>query len=140
MANSTDIILQLSDKQWSSALQAESRFASLTNVALLGSTVLQGFIIMRGFDAPSLPAAMVMVALGSYGVWAGRQYSQRFRLGIERVEKLAQRFEELHPDLGPAVFETGPAGDRAMRFRVPALLHAGLITAGLVNLVIITLS
>ena len=139
MADSTDVILQLSDKQWSSALQAESRFASLTNAALLGSTVLQGFIIMRGFDAPALLPAIVMVALGSYGVWAGRQYSRRFRLGIERVEKLARRFDELHPDLGPAVLDTGPAGDRAMRFRAPTLLHAGLITVGLVNLAMITL-
>ena len=140
MANATDVILQLSDKQWSSAQQAESRFASLTNVTLLGSTVLQGFIIMRGFDAPALLAAIVMVVLGSYGVWAGRQYSRRFRLGVERVEELTRRFDELHPDLDPAVFGIGSAGDRASHFRVPTLLHAGLITVGLVNLAMITLS
>jgi hypothetical protein len=136
VADSTDVILQLSDKQWSSAMQARDRMASLANALIVAAAVLQGFVVLDGFETASLAAAAVMIALGVYGAIATRRYTARFRTELERFTKLAARLDELAPDAGLVALEMGPQEASARRFSPVWLVHAGLVLLGAVNLAV----
>ena len=85
MADSTDVILRLCDKQWSSAVSAGDRTASVTNVLLISAVLLQGFIVLRGFDAPALAAAALMIGLAvvSMTLTVGESVKAQFRSTLE---------------------------------------------------------
>ncbi|MHC4127684.1 MAG: hypothetical protein ACYSUA_05850 [Planctomycetota bacterium] len=139
MADSTDVILQLSRKQWSSALQAKDRMASLANALVIAAAILQGFIVLRGFDPPALAAAALMIGLGVYGGLSARRHGQRFRLEMERFAKLAGRLDELAPDAGLVALEQGPIADQGHGLWPAAVVHLGLVSLGLVNMALVAL-
>ena len=130
MADSTDVILQLSDKQWSSAMQARDRMAALANALIVAAAVLQGFMVLDGFATASLTAGALMIALGVYGALATRRYTVRFHREMERFTKLAHRLDELAPDAGLVALEMGPHEAHARRFSPVWLVHAGLVLLG----------
>jgi hypothetical protein len=136
MADSTDVILQLSDKQWSSAMRARDRMASLTNALVICAAVLQGSIVVAGFDTPAIVAAVLIVALGGGGLLASRRHAQRFRLEMDRFKKLAARLDELTPDAGLVAMEQGPIEDGA---RSGAAVHLGLVGLGIINVALVLL-
>ena len=108
MADSTDVILQLSEKQWSSAMRVRDRMASLTNALVICAAVLQGSIVVAGFDTPAIAAAGLIIALGGGGLLASRRHARRFQLEMDRLKKLAARLDELAPDAGLVALEQGP--------------------------------
>jgi hypothetical protein len=133
VADSTDVILQLSDKQWSSAVRARDRAAALANVFVLAAAVLQAAIVLTGYDATSMPAAVLICVLGVYGGLACWRYARRFHRDMQRFDKLARRLDELAPDAGLVALEKGPLEDRGLGFSPAWVLHAGLVILGLVN-------
>ncbi len=137
MADSTDVILQLSDKTWTSAQQVEGRLAALTNVLLMAFAVLQGFIVAAGYEAVALLPAIVIVMLGLYGGIASQRYAQRFQSEVQRFEALARRLDELTPDAGLVALEKGPVSDLARRQTLAKLVYVGLVMVGAANLVFI---
>jgi hypothetical protein len=139
MADSTDVILQLSQTQWSSAMQAKDRMASLTNALVIAAAVLQGFIVLRGFDPPALAAAALMIGLGVYGGLSSRRYARRYRLEMERFAKLAGRLDELTPDAGLVALEQGPIEDQGYWLWPVGVVHLGLVSLGLVNIALVVL-
>ncbi|MHC5007377.1 MAG: hypothetical protein ACYTGF_08490 [Planctomycetota bacterium] len=139
MADSTDVILQLSEKQWSSALRARDRMASLTNALVICVAVLQGSIVVAGFDTPAVVAAALIVALGGGGLLASRRHARRFQLEMDRCKKLAVRLDELTPDAGLVAMEYGPIEDGDRGVRPGAVVHLGLVGLGIINVALVLL-
>jgi hypothetical protein len=139
MADSTDVILQLSEKQWSSALRARDRMASLTNAVVICAAVLQGSIVVSGFDPPSIAAAALIIALGGGGLLASRRHGRRFHLEMDRFKKLAARLDELTPDAGLVAMEHGPIEDSDHGARSGAAVHLGLVGLGIINVALVLL-
>ncbi|MHC4350521.1 MAG: hypothetical protein ACYS15_18605 [Planctomycetota bacterium] len=137
MADSTDVILQLSETQWSSAMRERDRVASLTNALVICAAVLQGSILVAGFDTPSLVAAALMIGLGGYGLLASRRHARRFHLEMDRFKKLAARLDELTPDAGLVALEQGPIEDGGHGVWPAAAAHLGLVGLGLVNVALV---
>ncbi|MHC4141185.1 MAG: hypothetical protein ACYSUF_04630 [Planctomycetota bacterium] len=133
MADSTDVILKLSEKQWSSAMRARDRTASLTNALVICAAVLQGSIVVAGFDTPAVVAAAMIFALGIGGLLASRRHSRRFRLEMDRLKKLAARLDELAPDAGLVALEQGPIEDADHGVRPAVSVHLGLVGLGIIN-------
>jgi hypothetical protein len=133
MADSTDVILQLSEKQWSSAMQGRDRMASLTNALVIGAAVLQGSIVVAGFETPAVVAAALIVALGGGGLLASRRHARRFQLEMDRFKKLAARLDEMAPDAGLVALEQGPIDQHDHGIRPVAVVHLGLVGLGIIN-------
>jgi hypothetical protein len=137
VADSTDVILGLADKQWSSAMQARDRVAALANALIVAAAVLQGFAMLDGLDTASLTAAAVMIALGAYGAVAIRRYARRFRRELQRFAKLAARLDELAPDAGLVALELGPHDLVARRLSPVWLVPAGLVLLGAADIALV---
>jgi hypothetical protein len=137
MADSTDVILQLANKQWSSATRARDRMASVTNALVIAAAVLQGAVILRGFEGPALLAAGLIMILGLYGGLASLRYGRRFRREMKRFGQLAGRLDELAPDAGLVALEKGPLEDDDHRFPAVPLVPAGLVLLGILNIALI---
>ena len=139
MADSTDVILKLSEKQWSSAMRARDRTASLTNALVICATVLQGSIVVAGFDTPAVMAAALIIAFGGGGLLASRRHSRRFRLEMDRFKKLAARLDELAPDAGLVAMEQGPIEEHDHGIRPDTVVHLGLVGLGIINVALVLL-
>ena len=133
MADSTDVILQLSEKQWSSAMRVRDRMASLTNALVICAAVLQGSIVVAGFDTPAIAAAGLIIALGGGGLLASRRHARLFQLEMDRLQKLAARLDELAPDAGLVAMEQGPIEEHDHGIRPAAVVHLGLVGLGIIN-------
>jgi hypothetical protein len=118
---------------------ARDRTASLTDVLVISAAVLQGFIVLRGFDAPALAAAALMIGLAAYGGLSSRRYARRFRLEMERFRQLAVRLDELAPDAGLVALDKGPIEDHDRHLPATRVVHLGLVSLGLVNIALVFL-
>jgi hypothetical protein len=139
MANSTDVILQLCDKQWSSAMRAVDRVAALANALLICAAVLQGSIVLAGFDTPAIVAAGLIIALGVGGLMASRRHTRRSQLEMDRFKKLAARLDELAPDAGLVALEQGPIEDGDHGVWLATVVHLGLVGLGTINVALVLL-
>ena len=139
MADSTDVILQLSDKQWSSAMRVRDRMASLANALVICAAVLQGSIVLAGFDTPAVMAAALIIALGGCGLLASRRHARRFQLEMDRFRNLAARLDELAPDVGLVALEQGPIEDHHRGVWPAAVVHLGLVGLGIINVALVLL-
>jgi hypothetical protein len=137
MADATDVILRLTDKQWSSAMQARERMASLTNALLISAAVLQGAVVVRGFDTPSLLAAAIIIGLGLFGGLSSRRAELRFRAEMERFGRLAKRLDELTPDAGLVALEQGPLEDDDRGLSLASVVGPGLVSLGIINVALV---
>ncbi|MBU1320197.1 MAG: hypothetical protein KKG33_12425 [candidate division Zixibacteria bacterium] len=149
MADVKDILLDQLDKQWARARQSENQRAQMTNFLIVIYGVLQGFIVQRKFDEPTIILACVMILLGIFGVLASFKYYERFRLSTCRVGRIMERLKELEPLANLEELEA--VADKKHQARYPRLvrlrlhklwhaLHFGIIILGIVNLLIILLA
>lgn len=148
MADAKDILLDQLDKQWTQARQSENQRAMMTNFLIVIYGILQGFIVQRKFDDPTIILAVVMIFLGVFGVLASYKYYERFRLSTCRVGRLMERLQELEPEAN--LKELEHKADSKHRTRYPRLhhlrlhklwhaLHWGIVILGIINLLIILL-
>jgi hypothetical protein len=137
MADSTDVILRISERHWAGATRARDRMDSLADVLVISAAVLQGVIVLRGFDAPSLLAAALIIGLGVYGALSCHRHVRRFRRDMERFTQLAGRLDELAPDAGLVALETGSPEDHGDRIFAARFVHVGLVALGVINVALV---
>lgn len=149
MADTTDVILSMLDKQWSQAQQSENQRAAMTNYVLIIFGGLQSFIVQRGFDEASLVLAIVMLLVGLWGTLASAKYYERFRLSTCRIGRWMERLEELDPKT--ALADVEERADALHKGRYPRLhkirlhsiwnwLHIAMMIAGVLNAIAVWLN
>jgi len=145
MADTTDVLLNLIDKQWSQAKQSEDQRSTLTNYVILVAGGLESFIVQRSFSKETLVLAVILVLLGILGAIASAKYYERFRLSMHRVGAMMDKLEELHKDA--RIWELQTQADKEHIERFPKLnkirlhyiwlmLHIGIAVLGVINVLI----
>jgi hypothetical protein len=146
MADETDLLLAAFDKQRAQAKQSEDQRASTTDKLMLVFLALQGIVVQRRFDKPSLALAVIIVCLGVYGLAITEKYYERFRLHVCRVGRIQERLQELNPKANIDELERIADAKRKpghpLMYRVRLhilwrLLHCGVLLSGIASSVII---
>jgi hypothetical protein len=146
VADDVDILLAVLDRQWSQAKQSEDQRASTTDKLIVVFLALQGFIVQRQFDKSSMALAIIIVALGIYGLVITEKYYERFRLHVCRVGRLQERLQVLQPAANMDELEA--LADAKHRTRHPfmyrlrlhvlwRLLQCGVILAGIADCAVV---
>lgn len=98
MADSSDVLLKLSEQKWAEIKQAEDQRASLTNIILLITSAVVGVFTQKGLDRKGLPLSILLIYLGVYGIVVGRKYRERIHYALSIIKLYRNRLDELHPD------------------------------------------
>jgi hypothetical protein len=99
MADDTNILLKVYEMQWGYMRQMEDHRVQITNIVLLITSAIMGFIGQRGLSFDVLPLTELLIALGIYGaIVASKQY-ERWDFFRERLEAMERRFDQAHPGL-----------------------------------------
>jgi hypothetical protein len=148
MAETSDIILNMLDKQWLQAQQSENQRSQMTNYTLLICGAIQSYIVQRGFDLPCLVLVILILLIGCWGLLASAKYYERFRLSTCRIGRFIEKLQELDPNANIDNIEQ--KADLIHKNRYPYLyaihlhtvwniLHIALIIAGFLNIIVVFL-
>jgi hypothetical protein len=146
MADQNDIILNTINQQMDQARHSEDQRSTLTNILLGIVVVLQGFIVQRGFDKPSMVAAVGIVLFGILGLLTSLKLYERFKSHSERVSKLEEWLDnrnsglDLRKTLREAREQHESEFPKLSRLRLHILwrlLHVLIVLVGIVNATII---
>ena len=98
MSEAVDILIAMYQEHLTQARHQESERATVTNLILVLSTVITGFITFDQIITISdVPAALLLVFLGVYGAIFSMKLYERFRLHYERSRSVRFRIEQLYP-------------------------------------------
>jgi len=77
MSEPSDVVLAYWQEHRQQLRQSESQRAVLTNLVLVITAGLSGFIVQRDFARNTLPLAILIVLLGLYGALSAAKYHER---------------------------------------------------------------
>ena len=97
MADDTDVLLKIYQEQWAQARQHENQRVTITNIVLLISSAIVGFITQQGVSPQMLPVAILLVIVGIFGAVACSKLYEVSELHFGRVRALYDRLNVLHP-------------------------------------------
>ncbi|MEH2171204.1 MAG: hypothetical protein V7K41_32020 [Nostoc sp.] len=98
MADSTDVLLKLSEQRWAEVKQAEDQRSALSNIILLIASAIVGIFTQKGLDRNNLPLSLLLIFLGIYGAIGSRKYRERIHYSLSILKLYRNRLNELHPD------------------------------------------
>jgi hypothetical protein len=98
MADDTDVLLKIYEEQWAQGRQHENQRVTITNIVLLISSAVVGFIAQQGISPKTLPISILLIVIGIFGAVACAKSYERVEYHFERVRFLQNRLNELHPN------------------------------------------
>jgi uncharacterized membrane protein YeaQ/YmgE (transglycosylase-associated protein family) len=99
MADDTDVLLKLYDEQWTQARHIENQRATIANLILVIVSVLVGLSAQRNVGPESLPIAILLIVLGTFGAVTSEKLYERFQYCTGKASYLRARVDELHPTI-----------------------------------------
>ncbi len=97
MADEIDVLLKICEMQWGFARQTEDQRAQITNIVLLITSVVIGFIAQKGLSFDVLPLTVLLIALGIYGAVASEKLYERFGFFRARIDVVEKKLDKLRP-------------------------------------------
>ena len=146
MGDDTNILLKLTEIHSGYMRQNEDHRVQITNIVLLITSAILGFVGQRGLSFDVLPLTELLIALGIYGVVVTAKLYERWNFFRERCEAAERKLDELHPDVGLNKLWQEASDINAKHFAnlnrirlhwLWIVLHLAIATAGLILTLII---
>ncbi len=141
MPDDTDVLLKLYEVQFSYLKQLEDQRAQITNMLLLITSVVIGFIAQKGPELDTLPLTILLIVLGTYGAIISEKLYERFGFFRERIDAVERKLEKLHPgaeiiklwqEANQMNAKAFPRLNKVRLHRLWLLLHLGIAAAGVI--------
>jgi hypothetical protein len=97
MANDTDVLLKIYEEQMGRAKQVEEQRSTFANIVFVIAAAVIALINQKGVSIQSLPLAILLIALGIYGIVMSEKLSEQTQFYFERARSLHEHLDELHP-------------------------------------------
>jgi hypothetical protein len=111
MADKSEILIKLSEEDWTQARHAEDERTSFTNIIIVITSAILGLISQSGLSINALPLTFFLVVLGLYGALSSQKLYERHRHFGDRMRLWRNKLADLNPDL--EIKETLKAADIA---------------------------
>lgn len=148
MAEGTDVLLKFCEEYWDEMRHTENQRSTMTNIVIVISFAVIGFISQKGISQDILPLGILLALLGLYGTIMTAKLYERHQFGQTRLNHWYIRIDELHPDA--QFLALRDAADAEHRTRYPKMakvhlhhlwyfLHISITLLGIVISVLIVL-
>lgn len=97
MTDEIEVLLRYCENEWNKARHSEDQRATMTNFIVLIAAGILGLMGQLAFDTRSMPLALLLVLLGTYGAVSSAKLYERWRLHRTRARFWSRRLDELCP-------------------------------------------
>ncbi|MBC8235498.1 hypothetical protein H8E77_38615 [bacterium] len=98
MANDTDVLLKFCEQYWEEMRHIENQRATITNIIIVITSAIIGFIAQKGISSNLLPLTTLLIILGIYGALTVTKLYERHQFGQVRLNHWYKRIDELNPN------------------------------------------
>ena len=97
MSETTDILINASDREFAQAKQSEDQRANITGLLVVVASAIQGGLTQTGLNKNALPLTIMLIILGLFGMLASMKLYERARRHTRLGFLIRDKLEELHP-------------------------------------------
>lgn len=148
MTSDTEVLFKVCQENWTQSRHIEDQRATVTNLVIIITSVILGFITQKGVVLEMLPLTILLIVLGLYGAIASQKLYERFRFHSDRARCCQEKIAELNP--GAQVNELYKKARNEHKQKYPRLsklrmhhlwviLHLAITVAGIVLSTIVLL-
>jgi len=98
MADESDILLHMIQEQWAQARQSENQRSTISNFTIVIALAAFGFLAKTTPGRKAIPLTIFLTVLGVFGALICAKFYERFYLHIQRVGRMMERLDQLHPE------------------------------------------
>jgi hypothetical protein len=98
MADDTDVLFEFCKAHWTEMHHIEAQRATITNIIIVITSVIVGFIVQQKASLGLLPVPILLVVLGLYGILITIKLYEGHHLAQIRCNHWYTRIDELHPN------------------------------------------
>ena len=98
--NDFDILLKLREEEWALLRHYEEQRTTVTNIVIAITSIAIGFIVQKGINRDTLPIAILIIALGIYGILAVAKLYERIHLANDLAIGYTKLLDERYPKIG----------------------------------------
>ncbi|MGC1375218.1 MAG: hypothetical protein WA821_03290 [Anaerolineales bacterium] len=92
-----NVLLRAVDEQWNQIRHLEDQRATFTNIVIVVSVGIVGFIVQQGISIAIVPLAVMLIMLGLYGAIASAKFYERYRFHQKHAAFWNKRINQLAP-------------------------------------------
>ena len=98
MPDEIEVLLRHCENEWNKARHSEEQRATMTNFIVLVAAGVLGLIGQLAFDTRSIPLALLLILLGTYGAVTSAKLYERWQPHKTRARFWSSRIDELCPE------------------------------------------
>ena len=126
-AKSSDIeinlLLRYCEEQWRHIRHLEDQRATFTNLVLVISVGVIGFIVQQGISIAVLPLTIALIVLGVYGAFASYKFYERYKLHKMHEDLWLDEVDRLLPKAKLKKLAQEAVEKHKQRFRIMWKIH-----------------
>ena len=97
MADDTDVLIKFCDEARQEMRHIENQRATITNMSILISSVVVGYIAQQKLDFTLIPISVLMIFLGIYGIIFTSKLYERHQFAQSRIDHWTKQIDKLQP-------------------------------------------
>ena len=97
MADDTDVLIKHCDEAEQEMRHIENQRATITNMSILISSVIIGYIAQQKLDIALIPVSTLMIFLGIYGMIFTSKLYERHQFAQNRIDHWTKQIDKLQP-------------------------------------------
>ena len=150
MADDTDVLINYCDEARQEMRHIENQRATITNISILISSVIIGYIAQQKIDLTLLPVSALMIFLGIYGMIFTSKLYERHQFAQSRNDQWTKQIDKLKPKSNLLKLRATADREHAAQFprmskvrlnRLWMILHAFIMLVGIgINVLIFVIS
>jgi hypothetical protein len=150
MADDTDVLIKHCDEARQEMRHIENQRATMTNMTILITSVIIGYIGQHPLDLALIPVSVLMIFLGAYGIVFTSKLYERHQFAQSRIDHWTKYIDKLHPKSNLLKLRTMADQEHAAQFpklskvrlnRLWIILHATIMLVGVgITLLIVVVS
>jgi hypothetical protein len=140
MADDTDVLIKYCDDTRQEMRHIENQRATITNMIIVISSFIVGYLAQRPLDLAMLPISLIMVFLGIYGIVITSKLYERHQFAQNRIDHWTKHIDKLHPKSNLLKLRSGADQEHAVQFpkmskvklnRLWIILHLTIMLVGI---------
>ena len=122
-----DVLLRYCEEQWNHIRHLEDQRATFTNLVLVISVGVIGFIIQQGIGIAVVPLTIALIILGIYGAFASYKFYERYKLHKTHEELWLEEVDRLLPKAKLKKLAQEAVEKHKKRFRITWKVHVHIV-------------